>query len=206
MRRAALTCLLTTTLLAAVAPSPAIAEQRYIDDEIHITFREGPGPSFTIKRYHATGTELELLEPPEDAEEQYSEEALEEWSYVRNPSGEEGWVQKRFLVPDLPARERIGQVEAELTSAEERIGKLEEDLQAANEGYQLVQDNKKLKERLKHLLDRKEELEDRNRELGERNRQRWFIVGAGVLVTGLVLGLILPLLRPRRRSSWSGDL
>jgi SH3 domain protein len=40
----------------------------------------------------------------------------------------------------------------------------------------------------------------------KRNTQRdWFLAGAGVLLLGLVLGLVLPRIRWRRRSGW-GDL
>jgi SH3 domain protein len=33
-------------------------------------------------------------------------------------------------------------------------------------------------------------------------RQNWFLIGAGVLLGGLVLGLIIPQLSWRRRSNW----
>lgn len=36
----------------------------------------------------------------------------------------------------------------------------------------------------------------------EDHRQTWFMIGAGVLLSGMVLGLILPQLRWRRRSGW----
>jgi SH3 domain protein len=40
----------------------------------------------------------------------------------------------------------------------------------------------------------------------KRNTQRdWFLIGAGVLFGGILLGLILPRLKLRRRSGW-GDL
>jgi SH3 domain protein len=40
-------------------------------------------------------------------------------------------------------------------------------------------------------------------QLESSSRQNWFIVGAAVLFGGIVIGLIAPSLRPRRRkSSW----
>jgi SH3 domain protein len=46
-------------------------------------------------------------------------------------------------------------------------------------------------------------LEQRNLELTNRNKQDWFLIGAGVVVAGVLIGLILPNLRlKRRRSTW----
>ena len=41
-----------------------------------------------------------------------------------------------------------------------------------------------------------------NAALGGRSSQNWFIVGAGVLFGGIVIGLIAPSLRRKRRSDW----
>ncbi|WP_228720075.1 TIGR04211 family SH3 domain-containing protein [Methylococcus geothermalis] len=41
-----------------------------------------------------------------------------------------------------------------------------------------------------------------NLALAEDTRQRWFLIGAGVLAAGFVLGLIVPQLGWRKRSSW----
>jgi len=41
-----------------------------------------------------------------------------------------------------------------------------------------------------------------NGALSSRSRQNWFIVGAGVLSGGIVIGLIAPSLRRKRRSDW----
>jgi SH3 domain protein len=38
--------------------------------------------------------------------------------------------------------------------------------------------------------------------LGSRNRQNWFVVGALVLTFGIVIGLVAPSLRARKRTDW----
>jgi len=48
-----------------------------------------------------------------------------------------------------------------------------------------------------------ESLKQQNRDLGNDSTQRWFLIGAGVVLLGIILGLILPHLRfQRRKSSW----
>jgi SH3 domain protein len=40
------------------------------------------------------------------------------------------------------------------------------------------------------------------RELESENRQEWFIVGAAVLFGGILIGLVAPHTKRKRRSSW----
>jgi len=40
-------------------------------------------------------------------------------------------------------------------------------------------------------------------ELKDRRNRDWFLAGAAVLLGGILLGLLLPKLRTKRRSSWS---
>nr|WP_242463855.1 TIGR04211 family SH3 domain-containing protein [Halorhodospira halophila] len=223
---------LSAVLVTGLPLTSATAQTAYVGDEISISFRTGPGSQYAIERFLSTGAPLEVLPLPEDAEEDYGEVALEDWIYVRDNQGDEGWVQERFLMAEAPARVRIGQVEEERDAARERIAELEEelaeqtdekdalseelaeaearieelesDLEAASDGYELVEANEQLQERVARLLERNEQLEEQNTALAERSRQEWFLAGAGVLVGGLILGLILPHLRPRRRDGWGG--
>jgi SH3 domain protein len=50
------------------------------------------------------------------------------------------------------------------------------------------------------------ELQQANRELANQSTQRWFLIGAGVVCGGILIGLILPRLRLRRRKDTWGSL
>jgi SH3 domain protein len=63
-------------------------------------------------------------------------------------------------------------------------------------------ENKDLREQLARRNDQVERLTRENESLSGRTRQSWFLVGAGVLVGGIVIGLVAPSLRRRRRSEW----
>ncbi len=58
--------------------------------------------------------------------------------------------------------------------------------------------NKRLSERDREV----EALTADNARLAGRSNQNWFVVGAAVLLGGIVIGLVAPSLRRRRRSDW----
>ncbi len=70
---------------------------------------------------------------------------------------------------------------------------------------ELNEQNKRLRQRLLEQERAIGELQDDNRRLASRSNREWFVVGAGVLIVGMLVGLILPRIRWRRKSSW-GDL
>jgi SH3 domain protein len=65
--------------------------------------------------------------------------------------------------------------------------------------------NSALRQRVTTLEGENDQLSILNEELSNRRTLEWFMAGGGVLFVGLLLGLILPRIRWRRRSSW-GDL
>ncbi len=62
--------------------------------------------------------------------------------------------------------------------------------------------NESLRRRVNELDQLVDELTVQNRALGSRATREWFVVGAGVLSTGIVLGLVIPSLRRKRRAGW----
>ena len=62
--------------------------------------------------------------------------------------------------------------------------------------------NENLRQRLIQREREVEELTAANTRLSNQDKQNWFIVGAGVLLSGVVIGLIAPSLRRKRRSDW----
>ncbi|MGD8906318.1 MAG: TIGR04211 family SH3 domain-containing protein, partial [Gammaproteobacteria bacterium] len=62
-------------------------------------------------------------------------------------------------------------------------------------------------QRMQATVSRQEEtigrLQSENERLASRTQRDWFIAGASVLIIGIVLGVVLPRIRWRRRRSWS---
>jgi len=204
------------------AGAGAEAQTRYVSDSIVITFRSGPSTDNAVTRNLTSGDRVELLE--ELTEEGYSRVRLED--------GAEGWVLSRYLQPEPTAARRLAAAEADLASARARAAELEQgaaeldsELQATAEalgaaesradrlGAELADVRRASAEALETRA-RNEELELQIARLRSeaamaeiddsrrRERQNWFIVGAAVLFGGIVIGLVAPSLRPKRKSSW----
>jgi len=73
---------------------------------------------------------------------------------------------------------------------------------AAANVVQIRDDNTSLHERLGQRDREVEQLTADNARLSARTNQNWFVVGATVLLAGIVIGLVAPMLRRKRRSDW----
>lgn len=212
-----LACVFTLAVSAALAASPIEAQPRYVSDELRVSVRAGQGDDYRIVAVLASGTEVEALESAGD------------WTRVRTSADETGWMRTQYLQAEPIAADRLADVEAELQSAQNRIEELETSLRQARrdaasagervaelesrnealqdkltraeEGLELEQVNQRLESRVETLGDEVAALEQRNRELAERDRQRWFAVGAGVLLGGILLGMIVTRIPWRSRRS-----
>ena len=215
---------LALTLLIGLLATPALAQTRYVSDQLEIPLRSGTSTQHRIIRMLSSGTPLEVLEVDADAG----------YTRVRAPSGAEGWVLSRLL-QDIPsARDRLARAEkqlAELQAAErERLenldnlksekGSLEDKLSAllqennrlkqelmeirrtASSSLAIAEENKELKNRMLQMEREQQRLVQENEALSDRTKRDWFMVGAGVIIVGIILGLILPRIRVKKRSSW----
>jgi SH3 domain protein len=189
------------------------AEERWVTDRGEFTMRSGKSTSNKIIRMLKSGTRVELLET--DSESGYS--------LVRMSTGREGWVVSRYLLKAPPALVRLPQLEKDLG----RVAQLSDERQALQSEVRLLSsdnkklsaelqrikkvsanavkldsENTKLRENLSSSRSRISVLEEDNRKLASKATRQWFLVGAGVLVVGLLLGLIIPRLKVRKKSSW----
>ncbi len=215
-------------LLLIVQGLAAQERERWITDRLEVDMRRGQGTRFAITRMLPAGTRVELLET--DAKTGYSRvrapSGAEGWVLSRFLENERP---ARLQLPDLEARHlALQQQHAELSDQarelrEERDGlqrevaqlkgtaeKLEKDLAdiraLSASTLEVAEQNRALSERAASAEQRVGELEARNQELTERGRRSWFLAGAGVLLVGLLLGLLLPRVRWKKKSGWGDRL
>jgi SH3 domain protein len=114
-------------LLATLAwTGTSAAQTLYVTDSFEINLRTGPGNEFRIIALLPSGTRVEALEQGE------------EWSRVRTEKGTEGWVVKRMISADLPARILVERLQRENERLKTTTGRTTEQAQG------LTAENKEL--------------------------------------------------------------
>ena len=199
----------TALAVLLLLPLLVVAETRFV--EVEVTLRRGPGTDFGISQMVRSGSPVEVLETNRAAG----------WTRVRLGSGTEGWMLTRYLIENPASMQ-------ELVAAQRRIEELTalnreirgERNRLMNESDQLAEELAKLrdlssdtialestKNRLEVSVNRLEQevsqLKEENRLLGANVKRDWFLAGGGVLFAGLLLGLVLPRVRWRRKRSWN---
>lgn len=215
-------------LLFVILSGLAQAETRYVTDELTITLRSGQGSGFRVLQSVSSGTPLEVLS--ENAETGYSHvrapDGTEGYSLTRYLINEQpAKVELVRLKEELEElRTKPGGVEDELTDLKSKYQTLKLKYDTLEfENVQLSQRMEAVKENASNvvsLMDERDEalqqanrfsteldeLRVRNLELENHSDKKWFMAGAGVVVLGVLLGLILPRVGRRRKSGWgSGD-
>jgi SH3 domain protein len=217
--------LFTVGLLAfAICGAASHAQDLYVSDELVITFRTGPGSEYAISRNLASGARVEMLE--ELVEEGYArvrlQDGTEGWVLTRYlqeraparlelEAATRDLAAERQRAEDLERRlaELAGDLEATTealnateSSAQELNAELSDVRSASASALQTRQQNEQLRRQLDELSSQTQVAQMEIDELSRRERQNWFIIGAAVLLGGIIIGLIAPSLRPKRRSSW----
>lgn len=207
-------------VLAAFA-TPLLAQTKYVSDDLSITMRTGQGNQYSIVEMLESGTPVRVIQKNNG------------YTQVQAPNGKQGWVLARFLQPMPVARDRLADVQKQLSNVKQQNSKLQDQLKAAlstksdqtSTIQQLKQRNSALKQRLGHITNtaahslqisqendklkaRVAHLEQERSQLQYENRitesrREGIVIGAMILIAGVFVGLILPRLRLRRRSAWN---
>jgi SH3 domain protein len=88
---------LTLFILTLLVLYPAVAEKRYISDELWINLRSGPGNEYKILKILKSGTHLQFVEEDEELK----------FTKVITDKGLEGWVPTRFIQDEPIAFEKL---------------------------------------------------------------------------------------------------
>jgi len=199
------------------------AETRYVTDHLIITLRSGQGSQYQIIKTLPSGTPLEVLETTDGGYSRVrTPDGAEGWVLSRYLSEEP--IARDRLEKAQKQLERLKTGNRKLRTQLAELRKQAAELQAERD--RLRSENARLTSELKHLREvaaKPIELEAQNRTLKQQNvslekelqlvrqenqalqnstQRDWFIAGAGVLLGGLLLGLILPRIRWRRKNTW----
>jgi SH3 domain protein len=196
---------------------------RYVSDELEITMRNGQGIKYGIKKMLKSGMPLQVLETdPNGYSKVRTESGVEGWVLTRylsnTPSARNQLESGKQRIAALELE--IAKYKEELSSLSttntdidsqnltlkekaQRLSKELDDLRrTASNAVALENNNRQLKEQIQALDQKNQTLEIENNALKDNSTKSWFLVGAAVLFGGIILGLILPRLRVRRKDSW----
>lgn len=214
---------LVVVLLLGLATSAA-AETRYVSDRLEIQMRTGKGTQFRILRMLPSGTALDVLEV--DQENGYSRVrapgGVEGWvlnRYLMKGQAARDRLtdaEKKLAELELENRklkttfgdlkEEKGSTEKERNELDKENRKLSQELEeirrTASSALAIDTENKDLKSRIVAYERQLQTLQQENEGLKDRTARDWFMVGAGVVILGMIIGLIIPRIRWRKKSSW----
>lgn len=226
MRGKSLSFLLVVLFTAAMI-NDAAAETRFVSDELEITLRVGPSTKQRIISMLKSGTPVEILSV--DRKSGYSKvrAANGKTGFVLSrflmdePSAREQVASLTAKIQELQAepeqvRSRLNQLQEDYAKLQKEHQKLLNDKnsitqelagirQTAANAINISNERSELRKQVVKLKQEVADLQHTNRELANSRNQRWFLIGAGVVLGSILLGWLLPYLRFKRRrtSSWS---
>lgn len=216
--------LLFSLFILALAPTLIQAQETiYVSDHLVITVRAGKGAQYQIIKTAQSGEKLEVLE---ETDEGYTfirtEDGTEGWVRTQYLT-KEPVAQERLGVAEAKLSKLTEQnqtLKTELKSLRKTSSLLEKDHQALSSNsksqdeeiarlkkiaarpIQLDNENRKLQQANVTLEKELQLVSQENQVLKDRSQREWFIAGALVLLGGLIIGLIIPRIRWKKRSNW----
>ncbi len=212
--------------LSAIATS--YAETRYVSDTLEINMRSGPSTAYKIIRTPDSGTPVTVLET--DKSTGYSRVRLrsgtEGWVLTRllmdKPAAKEQLAKALETIKVLQSSSTNAQKELiALKDTHQRLERKAKNLSASNaklekelasikktaaNAINIERENKKITKELLSLERNHQLLQQQTEALKDRREKDWFLAGAIVLFSGMLMGFFIPKLRFKKKNSWGSPL
>ncbi|CZF84793.1 TIGR04211 family SH3 domain-containing protein [Grimontia marina] len=193
-------------VLMMLAVPAAHAKDNYISDELFTYMHSGPGTQFRIVGSVDAGTKVTVVDTNRNAG----------YTQVIDDRGRKGWVETKYVSNQPGLKVRVPALEEELKQVKEALSSAQGDAEAKTKGLieSLDQRNSQVKELERHTSELNQQLIDAQTEIRELRARidtqkddllmRYFAYGGMVAGGGLLFGLILPHLIPRRKKRNNG--
>ena len=180
------------------------AETQYVTENLNTYLRRGEGDQFKIAGAIQSGEAVTVL----------GQEG--KYTLIRDNKNREAWILTSELSSTPSSREENPKLKAQVQELTLKLNRVDSDWQqrtneiqrrskqAEQQSSELLEQNSQLKRELEMTKNKNRDLEAM---LDANKREiaiQWFIYGGSVLGVGLLIGLVLPHILPRRkrRDSW----
>lgn len=193
------TKILLSSLILGLSVHMAQAETKYVSENLNTFLRKGAGDQFKIAGAIQAGEAVTVL----DRKDKYT--------LIRDSRNREAWILTNELSNTPSSKEENPKLRAQIEELSLKLNRIDADWQqrtnemqrrtkqAEEQSSQLLEQNSQLKRELEITKNKNRDLEAML-DAGKREIAiQWFIYGGSVLGVGLLLGLIIPLILPKRR-------
>ncbi len=207
---------------------PAFAETRFVTDQVRITLRSGESTAHKVMQMLPSGLPLEVLSSNEETGYSYVRTEEGDTGYVLTrllvelPSARQRLAAAEQRLAELQQepeklasklvalQTQYDELKANYEKAENGNRslntQLEEIRSVATNAVNIADERNMLRKRVAALNGEVGELKLDNQDLRNQSERKWFMMGAGAIIVGILIGLILPRLRFRRRRDTWGSL
>ena len=210
-------------VLLLLVPMTGMAATKYVSDQLVITLRTGQGNQFAIIKTLPSGALLTILQETNTGYTQVrTADGTEGWVRTQYLSDEPPAAEELAKAQDKLAKlqDKFSKVQQELSDLRKQKAQLDSEhtkLQNENKATtdeltkleqiaahpkQLQSENIELHEKFAKMSDEFNLIKQENQVLKDRSKRNWFLAGALVVIIGIIIGLIIPKLRFRRKDSW----
>ncbi|EEY98926.1 arylsulfatase [Vibrio sp. RC586] len=197
-----LICMVLFSMLAA----PTFAQDRYIADKLFTYMHSGPSNQYRILGSIDAGEKVKLLEVNKESG----------YSQITDERGRTGWVESRFITREVSNTLRLPALEKELAEVKKLLANARQNADSEQAGLaeSLELRNQQIADLERNYADISKQLTDSQSEIRELRAKldtqkedlllKYFTYGGGVAGIGLLLGLVLPHIIPRRKRHPAG--
>jgi len=200
---------------------------RYVSDDLTIPMRSGTTNRHKILAFLNSGTAVKILEQSADGEYARVQVEGEKEGWVRTDqlmntrSARDRLVTANQKLDDSKQQiAKLQQTIAELRQQNQQLDDTRKQLVSENSSLQstleelrstaanpiaIHEQNQKLEATIDEISARNESLQSENARLNDKSLKEWFIIGAVVAIGSLILGLIIPNIKWRKKDSWAGS-
>jgi SH3 domain protein len=194
----------------------------FVDDNLIVNIRNGQSEQHKILGKVYSGHKLEILETTKEYSHVRTAEGAQGWVLSRFLTTKSGSRHKL-----IEAQKIITQLQSQIENKDKEISglnkthnvlkqqfeKKEVDIQRlkaentrirslAENPLKLSSANQQLKEQSQTLKTQFEKLQEEVADLQDYSEQQWFLKGAGVILSGMLIGVFIPKIRRQQKSGW----